>query len=272
MHRDRRLTVRVWAALLILSGLTGLAGCAWSPAASIESGDMVTQERQRLKDSPVTLSRPIVILSGYRTIGTNAWGLYRGLAPLLGAKRDDFLILAYPLRSNIDSIAGYVVERVNERWPSDNPEKTVEVDVIGISMGGLVARTAALPRDPASGDRRLAIKRLYTLGTPHRGARMAEVIAPDPAARAMKSGSDLLARLDEALDDREYELVCYARLNDMLVGAQNSSPEGMDPIWTNGFFLTSHYLITRDRLIVTDLALRIRGEEPIGKPGTPPSQ
>ena len=66
--------------------------------------------------------------------------------------------------------------------------------------------------------RRLKIVRLFTLGTPHGGAKLAEVARPDAAARDMRAGSAFLTALDRSLAGASYELVCYTRLRDTWVG------------------------------------------------------
>src|SRR6185369_10092730 len=117
--------------------------------------------------------------------------------------------ISYTFGTRFDTLARTVIERVEATWPSDNPEETVEVDVVGVSMGGLVARWAALPpadrfregaaHNPGATGKRLRIRNLYTLGTPHRGAILANLIAPDPIARDMRAGSGFLRTLDARL-------------------------------------------------------------------------
>src|SRR5690606_26467334 len=141
-----------------------------------------------------------VILGGWRTPSWSARGMARRIRRLTGAAEESVLPISYPLEHDFARIAADVVERVESRWPCDDPERTVEVDVIGISMGGLVARTAALRpaerpghRGPPTG-KRLRIRRLFTLGTPHRGAKLAPFVPLDPAARQMRPGSPLVRR------------------------------------------------------------------------------
>ena len=72
--------------------------------------------------------------------------------------------------------------------------------MLGLSMGGLVARHAALPREDG---RRLNVARLFTIATPHRGARLADFrlsLLPvwDQKVLSMTTASPFLARLDAA--------------------------------------------------------------------------
>src|SRR6185436_19763755 len=145
------------------------------------------------------------------------------LAALTGGERPDILPISYPFGTDLDRIAAEVVRKVEARWPSAAPDATVEIDVVGLSMGGIVARWAELPPGQrvrgsaiaarpgpeAPGAKRLRIVHLYTLSSPHRGAVMADRLTPDHAARDLQQGSPLLTTLDAALPAARYELVCY---------------------------------------------------------------
>jgi len=144
------------------------------------------------------------------------------------------------------------------------PGRPPELDLIGISMGGLIARGLAL----AAPDIRIA--RIFTLATPHRGARMAPFVPIEPLAAAMRPVCDFLCRLDAALPAATYELHCYARLRDSWVGARNTAPHDREPYWVPGPTLLSHQTISADPLIRTDIARRLRGEPPLATHGSPP--
>ncbi len=136
-----------------------------------------------------------------------------------------------------------------------------EVDVVAISMGGLVARYAATPGDQDTAP--LAIRRLFTLASPHRGARLARYLHPDPRTRDMRAGSGFLARLDEARDECDYELVPYGRLGDWIVGVENAAPPCTSPWWVSNLpFQDAHSDIARDPRLLADIARRLRGERP----------
>lgn len=232
----------------------------------------IYEKRRELQKDPVALERPVIVLSGYHAPPTMTARLASRIASLTSGDRDDTLSIAYTFQSDFDDIVPHVLRKIEERFPSDDPEETIEVDVVAISAGGLVARAASLPLEPDDiRSKRLKIKRLFTLGTPHRGAILAERIALDRAAKDMIQGSDFLNKLDAALPEIDYEIYPYAHLNDQWVGATRSSPFGMDPYWTGGRKMFSHFAVGDNWMFVLDIALRLRGQEPIAaEPSTPP--
>jgi pimeloyl-ACP methyl ester carboxylesterase len=236
------------------------------------SDEEVAADLARMRSDPRPLERPLVVLGGYRAPPWSAGGaaerLRRAIHP-----NPDMLVISYPLGHDIPRIAADVVRRVEARWPGDDPHRTREIDVVGISMGGLVARAAAhteLLDEVLSAGKRLRIARLFTMATPHRGATLARRIAPDPAARSMKPGSEFLARLNATCHEPGYELVCYARLRDGWVGASNTAPPGQEPIWCGGNRLLSHFTVTGEDRMIADIARRLRGEPPLAGTGSRP--
>lgn len=229
--------------------------------------DTIIRDQDRMRCNPKPLDRPVVVLGGYRSPHIIALALADRLCELTSQRIEDFIPLTFPLRTCFDRITRQVIDAVNEHRPSPDPTRTVEVDVVAHSMGGLVARAAAIPSATRP---TLTIRRLMTIGTPHRGARLAERIAPDPASRAMRPGSSFLADLDRALAGAPYELVCYTHLGDRWVGARQTAPPGRIPIWSAGTSAFSHYSAAADRRILTDIARRLRREPPIAHEGPPP--
>lgn len=230
----------------------------------------ITAERTRMMESPSGLERPLVVVAGWRTPALTAGFIARDLALLTGAEPQETRTVGVMLCNSMAAAVQRLVSTVEQSWPSDDPTKTIEVDVVAISMGGLITRAAALPDD--SGQRKqLDVRRLFTLGTPHRGASLANRIAIDPPARDMRTGSTFLGTLDEAIKTSIYELVCYARTRDFIVGATNTAPPGHEPHWLPGPIVFSHVTIWADPLIRLDIARRLRNEEPLaGTPSPPP--
>lgn len=226
----------------------------------------IRREIVRLAGAPVELPRPVVIFCGYRAPSIQGRNLAAQLRRLCGAG-NRFLVIAHAHMGDLARVVPRAVARVDAAIRGGDEAATAEVDVIGVSMGGLVAREAARA---GAGRKRLAARRVFTLGTPHQGAVLAERIALDPAARAMRRGSKFLAALNADVDGAEHELVCYTRLRDRWVGATRAAPPGRHPIWTPGLLVGSHMSQSFDPRILADLARRLRGEAPLAQPSPPP--
>ncbi|USN98563.1 MAG: hypothetical protein H6810_10355 [Phycisphaeraceae bacterium] len=259
--------------LLTVFALGLLSGCALyhgpvNPKFPVTE-EMAQADQRRMQADPKPLARPVVVIGSYRGPDPIVEAMTIELARMTTGERDDFLRIPTWFDGDIDKIAEKTVELVDNRWPVDAQgfeNKTREVDVVGLSMGGLAARYAA---DQLEG-RRLKINRLITIATPHRGAIAAEgsPLIEDTAIVDMYRRSLFLTKLDEAYKG-DYEIIPYARLDDRIVGTINTAPPGRWPIWTNSARFTSHLTINEDRRILTDVARRLRGEEPRGEEGEP---
>jgi len=225
----------------------------------------------RMRREPCALARPVIVLAGWRA-PASARGVGFRLCGITSQQSGDFLSIAYPGKASIEQAAHTAAAGILERFGRD-PARPIDVDVVGISMGGLVARTlaAGLHGSPPLPVR---FRRLLTLATPHRGASLARFIAPDRAARDMRPGSALLEELDAHLPDAPFQLTCYAQLRDWWVGATRTAPPGHHPIWcdTEGPAQRtfSHFLINFNPRVLRDIALRLRGEEPVARLASPP--
>lgn len=208
-----------------------------------------------MRAAPAPLARPVVVLGGYRTPWLSGALLARRIASLTSGRTGDVLAVSYASAHRIED-ATERSRRAIEAWLGARaPDTSDSVDIVGVSMGGIVGRALAAAGTP--------VRRLFTIGTPHRGATLAALVAPDPAARAMRPGSAFLASLDEALARRPIEITPYARLFDGMVGATNAAPHGMDPLWRRGPRWLAHLTITSDDAFVADIARRLRGEAPL---------
>ncbi|MEM9063956.1 MAG: hypothetical protein AAGB51_00535 [Planctomycetota bacterium] len=232
----------------------------------------IRAQRKILKDNPIDqLERPVLLLSGYRAVPTMVERVRTRLCDMTTGNSEEFVPVAYTFKGEIVDMAEHAVRKLEARYPSNDPEETIEVDVVAISMGGLVARLAA--EDPALHNRegkRLRIKRLFTLATPHRGATLAEHIRPDKAAADVRPGSSFLEDLNSRVEERDYILVCYGQTRDGWVGATNTAPPGMEPYWTGGTLFWSHFNAPSNPWFLVDIAKRLRGEEPIALEAGPP--
>lgn len=219
------------------------------------------------------LPRPVLVLAGYHAPWLQARDLASSIRRLSASPLSDVFPIAYPFAGDLAEIVRTVTLAARARWPvSTDVDTTIPVDVVAVSMGGLVARAAALP--PAAGEPSrptLRIARLFTLASPHRGASLARRLHPDPAAHDMVPGSPFLQRLDAVQPAHPYELVPYAVLRDNMVGASNTAPPGMHPLWAPGPRGISHQFVSYHPGILADLALRLLGLPPLATaPSAPP--
>lgn len=263
--RSKTTRARVAAALTALPGLIPLR--TQNPDFPGTRKE-VALELKRMRDTPRPLERPVVVLSGWRSPSLVSLAVAERLRAITSGSETDFFPLAYPMHGRIPDVAQTVARAVASRFPGASDRETAPIDIVAHSMGGLVARAGAT--GALDGMPRLNIARLFTLGTPHRGAKLARLLAPDLASHSMRPGSAFLKWLDEHSTRTGYELVCYAHLNDRWVGATNCAPPWCEPIWTAGTAVFSHFSVTEDRRILADIARRLRGEAPLARAASKP--
>ncbi len=230
----------------------------------------LADERFRMQSTPCSLLRPVVVLGGWRSPAIMGRSLMGKLRSLTSTRDDDFLSVSYPGAGNIEAAARAARERI-ERWLPTGGMRHPEIDIVAISMGGLVGRLLATGLPWENSPRAFSVRRLFTIATPHRGAALARWIRLDSAARSMRPGSAALGALDEALRDpatSPSELVCYVQRMDWYVGTWNTSPPGHalrcvkapGPIHA----ALSHFTVHQHPAIIIDMARRLRGEAPLG--------
>lgn len=210
-----------------------------------------------MAQSPKPPVRPVVVLGGWCDPGVLVRDTARRLQRVLG---DDAPVcsISFFWSLSFASCRRKALARVMQAFPGDDAPVTAEVDVVGYSMGGLVARSAAMQHDGAE---RLNIKRLFTISTPHRGARLASLAPFDPRVAGMKAGSAFLTALDAHRADEGYPIYPYVRLGDAIVGVANSSPSNIEPRWVpNKPRSLSHTFAGADPRIIADIARRLRNE------------
>ena len=222
-------------------------------------------ELEQMRANPVELDRPVVVIDGWLTYG-GASVIVRELKDLTGGEEDLFVKYNYPLIfSTLESNARKIVRIVEERWPSDDPEWTTEIDTVGFSMGGLIARVAAeSPREGKKPRKRLKVKHMFTISAPHKGTgwwiRWAAI---DQMSWAVSLyGGSYRSWLNERLVEADYDLYCYGQGNDWITG-NNFEAEGYREIKARGLFLFSHTGSYGNYRHLADIAARLRGEDPI---------
>jgi hypothetical protein len=254
--------MRLVVTLILLVAQTGCAVVqSMNPAFPISHAD-ARAEWDALAQQKKPFERPVLVLGGIYDPGFASSSIARKLRRCT-PDQAQVIPVGYPGFGSFESHARKAVEYLERRYPSESANETIEVDVVGYSMGGIVGRYAAMSTD--NGRKRLKIRRLFTISSPHRGARLAALpLFFDRRVAEMRCGSVFLASLDVDLSGEPFELICYARLGDLTVGSRNTSPMGVDPFWVpNRPVSMGHISAAFDKRILLDIARRLRGEDPI---------
>ena len=168
--------------LLYPSGITPERRPAPAGPTDTGTGAGDTPDATRL---PTPARPPVVLLHGFIDNRSVFVMLRRSLAQ---HGRQQIESLNYsPLTCDIRTAAellGRHVEEICERTGRH------EVDIVGHSLGGLIARYYV---QCLGGDVR--VRTLVTLGTPHSGTRVAPLMNAHPIVRQMRPGSDVLEEL-----------------------------------------------------------------------------
>jgi len=212
-----------------------------------------------MREHPKPFARPVIVLGGIYDPGLAAHHVAKELKEIAG---DDAPVLAIGFleAGSFDRSAKKVIDAVHKKFPSNDPSTTVEVDVIGFSMGGVVARYAASDFYAFKSGKRLNVRRVFTVSSPHQGATLADIPSFDSRVINMREGSAFLKTLNE--EQCDYKLFTYARLGDGVVGEQNAAPPGHTPWWTSKHHGLSHASAYGDKRILGDIARRLRNEKP----------
>jgi hypothetical protein len=142
---------------------------------------------------------------------------------------------------------------------------------VGASLGGLVGRYAAAPSRQGKSPRRLRIARLFTISSPHAGAKLAEAVPLTDFGHELRPGSEFLRYVAQYDASARYEIYPYVHLDDEIVGDRNAAPPGQNPYWlANAAPLPPHMGAILDERILADISRRLRGETPYTLPPAGP--
>ncbi|WP_269853663.1 esterase/lipase family protein [Streptomyces sp. RPT161] len=156
---------------------------------------------------------PVLLLHGFvdnrsvfallsRSLRRHGWTTVQALnySPLTGDVRDAAALL------------GQQVERLCELTGHQR------IDIVGHSLGGLVARYYV---QRLGGDAR--VRTLITLGTPHSGTRVIPFASPHPLIRQMRPNSELLRELGKpAIGCRTRFVAFWSELDEFMVPAETA--------------------------------------------------
>lgn len=216
-------------------------------------------------ESPSVPERPILVLGGYMDPGFASGSLERALRRACGPDTE-IVAVSFGDCTSMAQCRDRVLEATRSLRAA---QPDLGFDVVANSMGGLVARHGALspeeiaacglpsPAQPGM----LRIHRLYTICTPHLGARMAEGPLGSPMTGDMRHGSKFLSCLDSALPNAPYSITCFARVGDSIVGAERSAPAGIEAIlFDTPPFELAHVDAHRDPRILLVIVRSLRGD------------
>ncbi len=240
--------------------IAALCGCATDSPSNPSFPVTLWQAREdieRMERDPTPLARPVIVAGGFGDPGWVASALADRLRRLTSTPELVQSVAFFGLGS-FDDCRNRLAETAESRFGS----RDVSIDLIGISMGGIVARYACTA-EGSSTFRPLAAEHIYTICTPHQGARLAVLPTDDQRQVDMRMESEFLARLNAARSTDSFELIAYSRLNDPLVGETLCAPPGERSWWVaHGPSLGAHMGASEDPRIVADIARRLRGESP----------
>lgn len=240
------------------------AGCS-SPKTENPSFALTVEQAEKelaaMQADPKPFVRPVLVAAGFLDPGPAvAWTA----SDLRRVTTTPEMVIEVPFLTTrtFDACRTRVIEKLEARFPSTDAAETVEVDAVGISMGGIVLRHSATPCDAA---RRLQLRRLFTIGSPHHGANWAHLGKFDARARDMAPGSRFLQSLNDGTqrlaESMRYEVIAYVRLGDTLVGEENARWLDGHVWWVeNRALQLPHAQAFNDPRILADIARRLRGE------------
>jgi hypothetical protein len=260
---------RPTAPLLILLPLLVFLGACQSLKLN-PSFDVTTEEAsqvlKQMADNPVPAKRPVVVIGGYLDPGVTP----AIIARRLGSYFTDVTVIPVTVgfQPTFEACRRKVIDAVEAATQEAANGQMVAVDVIGTSMGGLVARYAALEIE---GKPRLKISRLFTIAAPHLGADLAELPSFNQLHIDMRKDAPFIAMIRDSESEIDYQIVSYTFLDDEIVGEENTAPSGQTPYWLDKpNIAVAHVAVFSDDRIFADMVRRLRDEAPLTRePPTP---
>ena len=241
-----------------LASVGGTRSPIENPSFDISEPDAAVDLSQAAQH-PVRLQRPLVILGGLFDVGVGPMAYE---AKLRRCVRGKIIRIAFADCLSLAQCRKRVSDRLDAELGVANAKQTVEVDVIGQSLGGLIGAYSALD-DPALG-KRLNVNRLFTISSPLQGAKLATRVPWDVFSiqRDCRPGNAIAKRL--ATTPITYELYSYTRLRDPTVGALYAALPGHSLYWVDTpRFQSAHAGAFADPRLMLDIVRRLRGETPI---------
>lgn len=265
-----RLLQTGWLGVVVLCLCGCLGGFDYQNNPSFPlSVDDAKRELDGMKQAKRELRRPVVVIGGWQDTDVAATSIANRLREMV-SNPGYVLVVDYSKAKSFVSARQRLVQSVQEAFPSENPKRTAEVDVVAYSMGGLLARYATREDEQLPNARCLDVIRLFTISTPHRGADAAQLPAIDDFMRSMRHDSPFLVELTNPNGQNGYyRIYPYVRLGDIMIGEENAAPQNFNPWWVpNRPMEDAHWQAYEDPRLLADIARRLRYETPYTR--TPP--
>jgi hypothetical protein len=255
------LRARVYHVFVLFAGC--LEGCATGPSnpsfplTCAQAHQAIVQMRR----APVPLQRPLVVVGGFLDPNLSPPWYAHFFGEMANGQKIIPVSVGYC--TSFAQCRRRIIDAVDKAVLSSDPNWTTQVDVVGASLGGLAARYAAAPSDDPGHPRRLNIARLFSISSPHSGAKLALAVAPSDYIRQMRPGSPFLQSLAKFDSSARYEIYPYIHLDDDVVGDRFAAPPGRNVYWLpNDVPLPPHVSAMIDPRILADIARRLRGQTP----------
>ncbi|HVT89699.1 MAG TPA: hypothetical protein VHD56_12660 [Tepidisphaeraceae bacterium] len=215
-----------------------------------------------MRREPKQLHEPLLIVGGFLDMNLSPPDLADFFSRISSSSK--IITVSLGMCTSFEECRRTIIAAADQACPSADPVWTSQVDVVGVSLGGLASRYAAAPSRDINDRRRLKIARLFTISSPHAGATLARHVGFTEFHRDMQPGSEFLKMLAREDGRAGYTLIPYKHLHDEVVGEQFAAPLGVSPWWLDDVFEPSpHLAAVLDERIRADIALRLRDETPL---------
>ncbi len=252
---------QIFLGLVMLALLPGCASGPDNPSFPLTLAE-AKMDINEMKQDPQPLPRPLVLIGGYEDPLFSQTLLKQYFESVT---RDAKLIPISILNlGSYEECRAYILAQVNAACGGGDANWTAEVDVVGVSLGGAMARYAAAPsRDPAH-PQRLRIARLFTMSGALGGAKVAG-LGVTSFQHDLQPNSDTQKYLAAADPNPAYEIYSYVHLGDEMVGVENAAIPGRTPYWLPNIPynpIWPHEQIMLDDRVYADITRRLFGETP----------
>jgi pimeloyl-ACP methyl ester carboxylesterase len=225
------------------------------PTGILQERDAADEEMPRIPAPGPDTNPPVLLLHGFadnrsvfallrRSLRRHGWTHVQGL---------NYSLLTCDIRTAA-ALLGSHIEQVCERTGH------TQVDIVGHSLGGLIARYYV---QRLGGDRR--VRTLVTLGTPHSGTRAAPLLNPHPIVRQMRPNSELMDEFVKPAPGCRTRFVAFwSDLDELMVPAETARLDHPDLITRNVHIAgIGHLTMPVHASIAAGIRQALMGQDPV---------